>query len=72
MLEIPPDQLSPAALTNLIEDFVTREGRNHDQDEYSVDQMIQQVRDQLDAGDLAIAFDEDLGSCTILHRRDMA
>ncbi len=72
MLKIPPDRLSDTALRNLIEDFVTRSGRNHDQDQFSAEQMIDQVRRQLDSGKLVIAFDEELQSCTIMKANDFS
>jgi uncharacterized protein YheU (UPF0270 family) len=68
MLEIPSERLSADALSNLIEDFVTRSGRNHDQDEFSAEQMIGQVQNQLDTGRLIIVFDEEIKSCTIMER----
>ena len=72
MIVVPQDRLSDTALTNLIEDFVSREGRNHDQDQFSVAQMADQVRRQLKNGKLVIVFDEKLGSCSILPREQLA
>ena len=71
MIKIPPERLSPEALRGLLEDFVTRETRNHDQDQYSVDQMIAQVRQQLDKGRLVIVYDEQLQTANVLRLEDV-
>ncbi len=69
---IPHKQLSDEALDNLIEEFVTREGTDYGADEISLAEKTAQVRHQLQQGDIAILFDEDMGSCNIVPRHKLA
>lgn len=60
---IPHLQLSPAALRAVIEEFVTRDGT----DNSSVEQRIELVLRQLDAGSVELHFEEESETCHILH-----
>ena len=52
---IPHTQLSPAALRAVVEEFVTRDGTDHT----SVERRIEVVLRHLEAGRVAVHFDED-------------
>ena len=69
-VEVPPEALSEAALTGLIEAFILREGTDYGVTEISHDTKIGQVRKQLDKGDLKIAFDPNTESVNLLTLRD--
>ena len=78
-VELELDQLSPEALRGLIEEFVTREGTDygsghateggrglrHDR-EWTFEEKVDQVLDQLERGDARIVFDLELGSASIV------
>ncbi len=68
---IPHKQLSDAALDNLIEEFVTRDGTDYGAEEVPLPQKISQVHKQLQQGDIVILFDEDSGSCNIIPRHKL-
>ncbi len=64
---IPPAKLSSEALDALIEEFVTRDGTNL----ADAAGMIEEVRKQLDSGDIVITFDDESGSCNIVRAEDV-
>ena len=66
MIVIAPDQISEAALNGIIDDFVSRSGRNHDQAEFSVEQMANDVKQQLVDGKLIIVYDQEAASVTLI------
>lgn len=60
---IPHLQLTPLALRAIVEEFVTRDGTDHS----SVETRVESVLRQLDAGQVALHFDEESKSCNILR-----
>ncbi|MEH6470217.1 MAG: YheU family protein [Halopseudomonas sp.] len=65
-MKIPYDQLSPDALQGLIEEFVGREGTDYGDQEYSMQDKVDQVRQQLERGKVVICYDSYLQSFTIV------
>ena len=65
-MRIPHTQLSPAALRGVVEEFVTRDGTDHS----PVEQRIENVLRQLDAGLVELHFDDETKSCNILPTED--
>jgi uncharacterized protein YheU (UPF0270 family) len=65
-VEIPVEQLSPAVLRALIEEFVSRDGTDYGAVERSLDEKVADVRRQLDRGEARIVFDPELESATII------
>jgi uncharacterized protein YheU (UPF0270 family) len=59
---IPHSQLSPTALRAVVEEFVTRDGTDHT----SVERRIEVVLRQLEAGKVAVHFDDETESCNIV------
>jgi uncharacterized protein YheU (UPF0270 family) len=72
MLLIAPETLSQPALGGLIEEFVTRDGTDYGCDEVSLPKKVAQVRQQLARGELAIVFDEDSESVSLMTREQLA
>jgi uncharacterized protein YheU (UPF0270 family) len=68
MLVIPVDQLSDAALSGLIEDFVTRDGTDYGEVELSLESKASSIRRQLCSGDIVIVFDPATDSTSMLTR----
>ena len=66
MIAVPLDRVSPEALYGIIEEFVTREGTEYGHTDYSLQQKIAQVEQQLHQGLAIIAFDAASESCTII------
>ena len=67
---IPHQQLSSEALQGLIEEFITREGTDYGAVEVSLAQKVDQVKRQLDHGDVVIVFDPASESVSILTKHD--
>ena len=65
--EIPYDKLSPEALRGVIENFVTREGTDYGEREWTLDEKIDQVLRHLKSGRAQLVFDTDSETCTILR-----
>lgn len=69
-LLIPPEQLSADALAGLLEAFVVREGTDYGELEWSFAEKVEQVRQQLQRGDIVIVFDLTTESCTLMMKAD--
>ena len=67
---IPYQQISPDALQGLIEEFITREGTDYGEAEFSLQQKVKQVEHQLVRGDIVIVFDVATESVSILTKYD--
>lgn len=65
---IPHQELAEETLLNLIQAFITREGTDYGEREYSLVQKTQQVREQLDAGKAVILYDTESEDFTIVFK----
>ena len=63
-MEIPHSQLSKEVLDAVIEEFITREGTDYGDRVISLDDKVEQVRVQLDRGDVFLSFDPLSQSCS--------
>jgi uncharacterized protein YheU (UPF0270 family) len=68
-VEIPYDQLDPAILDALIEEFVTRSGAIHGHADLALESAIASVRSQLKNGQARILYDEEAETWTIVLKR---
>lgn len=62
---IPHRDLSAEALQGLIEEFVTREGTDYGEGEFTLSAKVAQVMEQLDSGRVVIVWDPESGSATL-------
>lgn len=69
-VEIPWRELSPEALQGVIEEFVTREGTEYGEREVALATKVEQVRRQLERGEVQLWFDADASTCQLLRRED--
>lgn len=67
---IPFEQLAADTLTDLIQDFVTRDGMDNG-DETPLDVRIERVRLALDKKQAVIVFDVESQQCQLCLRRDV-
>ncbi|MDA1371972.1 MAG: YheU family protein [Proteobacteria bacterium] len=65
-MEIPFTELSDDALRGIIEEYITREGTEYGSEEFSLQQKIAQVREQLLLGKIKINFDADSQTCNLV------
>jgi uncharacterized protein len=64
-MQIPHTALSPEALQNLLEEFVTREGTDYGSHVYSLADKVQHVRRQIESGRAVILYDPCTSTCHI-------
>jgi uncharacterized protein YheU (UPF0270 family) len=63
---IPWQELATDTLDNLIEEFVSRDGTDYGEQEYSLVDKVAQVRAALARGDAVLLFSEHSGLCNIV------
>jgi uncharacterized protein YheU (UPF0270 family) len=68
-IEIPFAQLSPGALTGVLESFVLREGTDYGAVEHSFEEKVAQLRRAVERGEARILFDPETESITLLPTR---
>lgn len=62
-MKVPYTQLSPVALQQVVEEFVTRDGTDHSQ----VGQRVAQVLQQLEKGTVELHYDDVTRTCNIVR-----
>jgi uncharacterized protein len=70
-MEIPYKELSKDALRAIMEEYITREGTDYGDQEYSLDDKIGQVLRQLESGEAVIDYDADAQTCHLQSRETM-
>lgn len=68
-VEVPLDRVNPEILSNLISEFVTREWEEIGDSSFTLDQKIEQVRQQLKNRKAKIVFDLSTNTCNIVSAR---
>ena len=63
---VPHRNLSEAALRGVVESFVLREGTEYGPRDYSLEEKIAAVMRQLERGEVAIVFDPETGTVSIV------
>jgi uncharacterized protein YheU (UPF0270 family) len=66
---VPHTELSPEALTGVIESFVLREGTDYGERDVPFETKVLQVRRQLDRREAEIVYDPQSESIAIVVRR---
>lgn len=67
---IEPTQLSEQALAGIVENFILREGTDYGLVEVSYEKKAQQVRRQIEKGEIKIVFDQTSETVSLLTVRD--
>ncbi len=65
---IPYEQLSADAVQGLIEEFITREGTDYGDVEFSLEEKVEHVHAQLLSKEIVIVFDAVLESVSLQPR----
>lgn len=65
-MEIPYTQLSEELLRAVIEEFITREGTDYGDAEYSLDDKVKQVENQLIKREIVLSYDVETESCQLI------
>ena len=67
---IPHKELPPDTLRAVIEEYITREGTDYGEHEYSLEAKVAQVEALLDHGEAVLVYYEHSDSCNILSREE--
>ena len=65
---VPWKDLPPDTLTNLIEEFVTRDGTDYGDQEIPTSTKVEQVRNQLKKREAFVVFDEVTESVSVMGK----
>ena len=65
-MKIPYAQLDYETLLSVIESFVLREGTDYGEIEYTLDEKVEHVLEQLKQGKADLMFDEKSKTCNIV------
>ena len=68
-MEVPHTHLSPEALRNLAEAFVTRDGTDYGRVEKTLEDKVAALMGQLERGEAAILYDSESQTINIVPRR---
>ena len=68
-VEIPHSQLSDKALRAIIEEFVSREGSEYGPIEFSFEDKVDHVINQLERGEVVVTFDAASETCNLIQSR---
>lgn len=71
-IEVPHTSLQPETLRALVEEFITREGTDYGEREYSLEEKRASVMQQLARKQVAILFDLELESITLVRIEELA
>jgi uncharacterized protein YheU (UPF0270 family) len=69
-IEIQLEQLSDEAIAGIIENFILREGTDYGSVEVSFERKSEQIRQQIDCGDIKIVFVQDSETINLLTNRE--
>lgn len=69
---VPANMLSDDALRGMIEEFVTRDGTDYGEQEVSLEERVEEVREQILTGKALIMFDSKTETTTIIPAEDLA
>lgn len=69
---VPANMLSDDALRGMIEEFVTRDGTDYGEQEASLEERVEEVREQILTGKALIMFDSKTETTTIIPAEDLA
>jgi hypothetical protein len=67
-MEVPHERLKPETLRAVIEEFVTREGTDYGDGDFTLEQKVAQVMTQLKQGKVVLSVDEETGTCHVTVR----
>ena len=71
MIAIPFDRLAAETLSAIIEEFVAREGTDYGAAEVGFEVKVEQVKRQIEGGDVVICFDPTSETCTLMTRTQL-
>lgn len=67
-IEVSPDALSREALIGVVEEYITREGTEYGEREFSLAEKREQALRLLESGEVVIAFEPETGTTTLQQK----
>jgi len=64
-VEVPSGALSPEALVGVVEEFITREGTEYGEREFSLAEKRAQVLRLIELGEVVIVYEPETGTTTL-------
>lgn len=71
-IRVPVESLSREALEGLVEEFITREGTDYGEREFSLQEKRSQLLRQLSRGEIAIVFALEGETTTLVSKQELA
>jgi len=71
VVEVPWEELEPAILNRLVEEFVTRDGTDYGEKLVELDTKVGQVKQQLKRKLAVVTFDTEISSANIVVAGDL-
>jgi uncharacterized protein len=68
-VEVPFGEIPPDTLDGLIEMYILREGTDYGENEVPLARKKNQIREQLERGEVQIVFDLTTETCSIVPKR---
>lgn len=68
---IPPSSLASETLTNLLQDYIMREGTDYGEVELTLDEKVGILRPQVLNSRVLIIYDESSGSFTLMPANEL-
>ena len=70
-MKIPYQKLSPETLTRVIEEYVSREGTDYGEGEFSFQEKKNSIEAQIKEGKACIVFDEESESVNLMLEEEL-
>jgi uncharacterized protein len=70
-IRVPTESLSAEAIDGLVEEFITREGTDYGQREFSLEEKRNTVLRQLQRGEVAVVFEFESESTTLVTKQEL-
>lgn len=70
-VEVPWQQIETTTLKRMLEEFISREGTDYGQTEYSLEDKIARLMKQLEKGKAAIVFESESETFTLISKDRM-
>ena len=67
-IKIEISDLDDTTLTNILSEHILREGTDYGQHEIQLAKKIDQLKNQLQRGDICLVYDESTTSCNLLPK----
>lgn len=67
-VQVPPERLAADIYQQVLEEFINREGTDYGALEMSLTEKVENLKGQVDSGEVVILFDFESSSCTLMAR----